>query len=160
MGNVVTAMAPAITMTTESTAAKIGRSIKNFDRADTSDLEQELMVREAASYYRQSNHVSDPPIAVACGLPLNELDLLISGLGGDFDAGANSLDSSHDDLFVGLQRPRFRFARCPDRHNLTHVTVKQSHFGIETNGLFVFVHDKEKPTSLIRAKSRLRSHHR
>jgi hypothetical protein len=52
MGKVVTAMAPAITMTTESTAAKIGRSIKNLDRADTSDLEKELMVREAESYCR------------------------------------------------------------------------------------------------------------
>ena len=60
MGNVVTAMAPAITMTIESTAAKIGRSMKNLDRADTSDLEQELMVREAASYNRRSSRVSDP----------------------------------------------------------------------------------------------------
>ena len=45
---------------------------------------------------------------------LRASDILISGLGGDFDAGANSLDSSHDDLFVGLQRSRFRFAGCLD----------------------------------------------
>ena len=41
--------------------------------------------------------------AVASGLPVNQLPLLTGRPGSHFDPGANSLESSHYDLFVGIQ---------------------------------------------------------
>src|SRR5688500_9466972 len=101
MGRFGIAIAPARKISSESTPAKIGRSMKKremliFEFSFQRTRGQTTFSDRAMTSLRHLKKWSDPGFVFSGGLGHHD------GFGGDEGAGAHALQAVHDDLLVGL----------------------------------------------------------